>query len=130
MRIVLAAAVILLTTAPTSASQRANDVPIAIPDGEPVSCIHTRNIRETHVRDSKTIDFVMAGGKVYRNDLNGYACPQLGFEKRFSHRTTNGQLCSVDTVSVITDPGLTRGPTCGLGKFQPVKLQSKVKQPR
>lgn len=123
MRIMFVTAAFVLAATPGMASQQSKPaVPEATPAGKPVDCVSTRNIRETLVRDSQTIDFVMGGGKVYRNTLEGGACPQLAFEKRFMYRTQSSQLCSIDTITVLVEPNLTRGATCGLGKFQPVKL--------
>ena len=73
------------------------------------------------MRDDRTIDFITTGRKVYRNTLD-YPCPQLGFEQRFAHKTSTNNLCSLDTITVLTSPGLSQGATCGLGKFQPVTL--------
>ncbi len=79
-------------------------------------------IRSTHVRSDEVIDFVMRDGKVYRNTLDGGRCPSLGFEERFSYRTSIAQLCSVDIITVLQGPGLQQGASCGLGKFQQVEL--------
>ena len=122
MRVLLAASALIFAAAPGSAVQHRDTVPAAEPAGAPIDCVTIRQIRSTDVRDGSTIDFHMAGGKVYRNTLEGGACPQLGFEKRFLYKTSGSQLCSIDTISVLTEPGLTRGASCGLGKFQPVKL--------
>lgn len=91
----------------------------ARPAGEPVDCVQLTQIRETRVRDDRTIDFVMRGGQVYRNTLPA-TCPRLGFEQRFTYRTTLNRLCGVDfiTVLALTPPPL--GPSCGLGRFQPI----------
>ena len=122
MRTLLAASAsaLLLVALPGAADRQ--EVPAATPIGKPVDCVRIRDIRSTRVRNDSTIDFVMNGGKVYRNDLGGVSCPRLGFEKRFAYRTTIGQLCSVDTITVLQEPRLSAGPTCGLGSFQPVKL--------
>ncbi len=44
--------------------------------GEPVRCVSLSQIRSTTVVDNSTIDFKMAGGKIYRNSLP-YSCPGL-----------------------------------------------------
>ena len=89
------------------------------PVGKPVNCIRTPEINETRVRGNEAIDFYMKGGKVYRNRLpNG--CPQLGFEERFSYKTSTQELCSSDIITVLTGPGIGQGPSCGLGDFQQV----------
>ena len=94
--------------------------------GEDTNCIPIRSIRSTNVRDDRTIDFVMNGRKIYRNTLPS-SCPSLGFEKRFSYRTSLSQLCSVDIITVLWNagPGLQPGASCGLGKFQPMEKAAK-----
>ncbi len=89
------------------------------PSGEPVSCVQRSRIRETRVRDDKTIDFYMLGGQVYRNTLP-QSCPELGFEERFGFTTSIDELCSVDIIHVIHSPPSIPGAACGLGQFQPV----------
>ncbi|AKH42692.1 hypothetical protein FHS61_000462 [Altererythrobacter atlanticus] len=88
--------------------------------GEPVNCIQTNRIRNTNVHDNQTIDFEMSGGKLYRNTLPR-SCPSLGFEKRFSYKTSTGQLCSTDIIYVLDTNG-QQGAGCGLGQFVPVEL--------
>jgi hypothetical protein len=98
-------------------------VPPAEVLGEPVSCIPLSQIRSSTVRDDRTIDFMMAGGKVYRNDLPNQ-CGSLGFDRAFSYSTSLNQLCNVDIITVVQNVGggLNRGASCGLGQFTPVKL--------
>ena len=91
------------------------------PSGKAVDCVPLRQINNTRVRDDKTIDFHMLGGKIYRNTLP-HSCPGLGFEEKFMYKTSLSQLCSVDIITVLTDAGgLSRGASCGLGKFQPME---------
>ncbi|WNO53600.1 DUF6491 family protein [Stakelama saccharophila] len=101
-------------------ASEAAKVPAATPTGEAVSCIQTNRIRETRVHGDSVIDFVMDGGRVYRNRLPN-RCSGLGFEERFGYETHIGQLCSTDTITVLCSPPQP-GPTCGLGEFQPVEL--------
>lgn len=122
MRLLLAASALLLAAAPGSAGQRQKTVPVATPAGKPVNCLRLTDIRQSIVRDDKTIDFITRSRKVYRNTLDGGACPSLGFERRFLHQTSTSDLCSFDVITVLTEPGLMRGASCGLGKFQPVTL--------
>ena len=89
------------------------------PAGKPVDCISIRSIQSSRVRDDRTIDFYMAGRKVYRNRLP-YSCSRLGFEEKFAFSTSLSQLCSVDTITVLSSAPMGSGPTCGLGKFQPI----------
>jgi hypothetical protein len=96
------------------------------PVGKAVDCVSISQIRSTRVIDDKTIDFTMVGGKVYRNTLP-YSCPSLGFEQRFSYRTSTSQLCHVDTIRVLQSfgGGVQEGAGCGLGKFQPMEKVKK-----
>ena len=87
--------------------------------GEPVDCILTSRIRNTVVHDDYTIDFRMTGGDIYRNTLPN-RCPSLGFEERFAYEGSTGNLCAVDTITVIESGG-RRGLRCGLGPFVPVR---------
>jgi hypothetical protein len=122
MRLILIPAALLIGAAP--AAPQKHEVPAATPAGKAVDCISTSSIRSTHVRSDKVIDFVVAGGKIYRNELP-YACPGLGFEERFLHKTSTSQYCSVDTITVLRTGGMIEGATCGLGDFQPVTLEKK-----
>jgi hypothetical protein len=119
--LILASVAILLATGSSAIARDRNAIPEATEDGAPVSCVLSSRIRETRVHGDSTIDFVMSGGKVYRNTLP-YSCPSLGFEERFLYKTSIDQLCSVDVITVLQSPDLSRGPSCGLGKFQPIKL--------
>jgi len=112
----------LLSCALTGATARDRNIPPeATTDGPETSCVQLTQISSTQVYGDSVIDFHMRGGKVYRNTLPN-SCPTLGFEERFLYRTSISQLCSVDIITVLQQPGLSQGPSCGLGKFQPVKL--------
>lgn len=103
----------------TLARDKQPDTLVPKADAKPLECINLRQIRDTKVRGDGVIDFNMLGGKVYRNTLP-HSCPQLGFEERFSYKTSLSQLCSTDIITVLTTagPGLSRGASCGLGQFQ------------
>ena len=120
--LVLISAMLLAATAATARDR--NAVPEATPIGKTVDCVPLRQIQETRVHGDSVIDFHMLGEQVYRNTLPN-SCPSLGFEERFSYKTSLSQLCSVDVITVLQSPGLSQGPSCGLGKFQPVKLATK-----
>jgi hypothetical protein len=118
----LAVSALLFAAAPGGAGQHHAEDPIATPAGDPVNCVRLNQILRATVRDGTTIDFVMRNGRVYRNRLDGGICPSLSSEKRFLYKTSSGDLCSYDTITVLRDAGPTRGATCGLGSFQPVTL--------
>ena len=113
----------LVLMSSTAIARDRNAVPDATPIGDAVSCVQLQSIRSTQVHGDSVIDFHMNGGKVYRNTLPN-RCPSLGFEERFLYKTSLSQLCSVDIITVLQSSGLSQGPNCGLGKFQPVKLAS------
>ena len=114
------ALLLALSAAAGAEAARTREVPPATPAGSPVDCIQRNRIRETRVRDDRTIDFYMIGNKVYRNRLP-QSCPQLGFEQSFGYKTALDQLCSVDIITVLRRTGrLEPGASCGLGSFQPV----------
>ena len=107
----------------TASNGRAANIPAATPIGKAVTCIPIAQIRESRVRDDWTIDFRMSGDTWYRNTLPN-RCSSLGFERSFSYSTSLPQLCNVDIITVFMNGGGPRGPlnSCGLGEFQPVKL--------
>lgn len=109
--------------------ERESKAPEARSIGEPRSCIMLRNIRQTKVHDDYTIDFEMRGGKIYRNDLPR-RCPGLAFEESFSYATSINQLCSVDIITVLNRGGVGLQPraSCGLGRFQEIKLADDDKE--
>ena len=120
----LAAAFVLAALAAPAAAKTDKPDPY-VPAGEPVDCIQIRSIQSTNVRDDQTIDFITGNRKIYRNTLP-HSCPSLGFEKRFSYKTSLSQLCSVDVITVLySSPGLQPGASCGLGKFQPMEKPGK-----
>jgi hypothetical protein len=75
------------------------------------------------VRDDRTIDFRVTGGRHYRNTLP-YRCPELGFERRFAYTLRTSQLCSTDIITVLHSDG-PRGASCGLGEFVPVEIEGR-----
>ncbi len=113
--------VALIMTASAATARDRSTPPEATPVGDAVDCVQLRNIRSTRVYGDSTIDFDLGGGRVYRNTLPN-SCPSLGFEERFLYKTSLSQLCSVDIITVLQSPGLSQGASCGLGKFQPIKL--------
>lgn len=123
LRTLATLSLIAATAACTSPPEREPEIraPAASVTGEPVSCISTTRLRETRVHDDYTIDFHMTDGKVYRNTM-AHRCAGLGFEERFGYQTTISQLCNTDTITVLHSGGGVPGPTCGLEKFVPVKL--------
>ena len=125
-QLIVLAATIAATAACTSdgtsaeSRQDAAELTRFQPAGEPVSCVQISRIRQSHVLSDEVIDFELAGGGRLRNTLSS-SCPSLGFEERFTYRTTIGQLCSGDIITVLRQPDLTPGPSCALSRFQPLE---------
>lgn len=99
-----------------------SDAPAARVLGPAENCVTRSMIRNTRVRDDRTIDFEMTGGRVYRNTLPA-SCPRLGFEEGFTYRSSSSQLCSVEIIYVLDRTGgdIRRGAGCGLGEFVPIE---------
>jgi hypothetical protein len=112
-----------LSCAPVEADQDfITDGPPVRVVGKPESCVSITRIRSSKVRDDRTIDFEMSGGKVYRNTLSS-GCPRLGFEEAFTYETSLTRLCNTDIIYVLEQVGgqPRRGAGCGLGDFVPVE---------
>lgn len=93
------------------------------PTGEVKRCISLNRISNTRVLDDKTILFKMRGRKHYVNRMK-HACPSLKREERFMYKTSIGQLCSIDIITVLDSFGRSWA-SCGLGKFEEIKLKPK-----
>ena len=121
LNVALLGAAALGAAACTAATERTADshAPAVTIAGEPEDCIQVSRIAGSRVHDDFTIDFETTGGLVYRNTLPG-RCPGLGFEERFAYEVHSGQLCQVDTVTVLYS-SRSRGATCRLGPFVPVR---------
>ena len=98
-------------------------VPEAV-TGAPVSCIPLNAIRETQVRDGRTIDFLSGSRRGWRNVLPAQ-CPSLAFERAVTDSTSLSQLCSTDIIRVLAQFGGRPRPAaaCGLGQFTPIELR-------
>lgn len=84
-------------------------------------CLSLSTIDRTDVVSDRGILFYTRSGDIYLNKLP-HRCPGLAFEKSFMYRTSVGQLCDLDIITVLDDIGfgLTSGVSCGLGQFYPV----------
>lgn len=91
------------------------------PEEEPVHCLRLNNIKSSEVISDSYILFRMQDGQDYVNILN-HRCPGLVRNKTIMYRTSIGQLCDLDIVTVLEDMGfgLTPGASCGLGRFKPI----------
>lgn len=84
-------------------------------------CINTRTIRTTKVMDDLNLLFYTRGKTVYLNRLPRQ-CYGLSRERRFSYRTTSGNLCNLDMIRILyrSGTGLQEGNACRLGYFREI----------
>lgn len=90
-------------------------------DMSAVQCVRVTNIDEIDIVNDQILIFRMRGDEVYRNDLP-HSCPGLRRNDTLMYRTSVGQLCNVDIITVLEDWGFgfAPGASCGLGMFHPI----------
>lgn len=88
---------------------------------EATHCVHIRSLEDIDIVDARNLVFRMRDGSVYRNHLPN-ACPGLRPRDTLMYRSSAGQLCSVDIITVLEDRGFgfSPGASCGLGMFEPI----------
>lgn len=92
-------------------------------DMEAVQCVRIGSIDQIEIVDESTLIFHMRGDEVYRNDLP-YQCP-LRRDDTLMYRSSVGQLCNVDIITILNDWGFgfSPGASCGLGMFHPITAE-------
>jgi hypothetical protein len=93
--------------------------------GPAQSCVPLTRIRNSRVLSDRVIDFSTGAGRQAYRVVLAQPCPQLGFEQRFTYSTSLSQLCAQDIITVLQGPGVTRGASCGLAPFVPIKLPTR-----
>lgn len=90
-------------------------------DMSAVQCVRVTNIDAIDIVNDRTLIFRMRGDEVYRNDLP-HSCPGMRRNDTLMYRTSVGQLCNVDIITVLEDWGFgfAPGASCGLGMFHPI----------
>ena len=88
-------------------------------------CVRISNIDSIGVINDRTLVFEMRTGSSYRNDLPR-SCPGLDDNDTLMYRSSVGQLCNIDIVTVLDDWGFgfSPGVSCGLGMFHPITEQA------
>ncbi len=112
----LCCVLILSTSAPALAQDDVDE------GGE--RCIDTRRISSTQIIDKQNILFHMRDRTIYHNELPR-SCPGLRRGKTISYRTSISRLCSIDSITILESfgMGMSRGASCGLGKFRPISKE-------
>lgn len=115
---ILAAALSVLALAPAAATFAQDDGDV---DEGGERCIDTRRISNTRIVDKRNILFYMRGKDIYHNELPR-DCFGLRPGKIISYRTSLSRLCSNDFITLLDSfgMGMSRGPSCAIGKFRPV----------
>ncbi len=115
---ILTTAFCFLTLAPTASTFAEDDGDV---DEGGERCIDTSRISSMKIVDKQNILFYMRGQTIYHNELPR-PCSGLRRGKTISYRTSLSRLCSNDFITLLDNygMGLSRGPSCGLGKFRPV----------
>jgi len=113
---ILAASLCLLVPVPAAFAEDEDAV-----DEGLEKCIDTRRISSTRIVDNRNILFYMRGSDIYHNELPR-KCMGLRSGKTISYRTSLSRLCSNDLITLLDSfgMGMSRGPSCGIGKFRPV----------
>jgi hypothetical protein len=83
----------------------------AAPRQHHLTCLWSREIRDTHIPDNQSIIFVMRDGTRWRTRLSGY-CPALK-TYGFSYRIPDSRIC--DRMIIHVNRTLT---PCALGSLQ------------
>lgn len=88
-------------------------------------CVRISNIESIEIVNDRTLVFEMRAGSSYRNDLPR-SCPGLDDNDTLMYRSSVGQLCNIDIVTVLDDWGFgfSPGVSCSLGMFHPVTEQT------
>ncbi len=88
---------------------------------ESIPCIKKSNIWSVDIVDNKNIVFQTGVNNYYLNTLP-YACNGLRLNDSLSYQSSVNELCNVDVITVLdtAGPGFQSGPSCGLGKFDPI----------
>lgn len=91
-------------------------------------CIRISEIKRTEVVDDQNILFHLYNKRTFNNRLP-HSCSGLGQTKAFQYKTSQTELCNVDSISVLhnTAGSLLPGVPCPLGMFEPVAPKKNLK---
>lgn len=90
------------------------------PAGPPVQCVSTRDLGGNRSAGETAIVFTGTGGRKWVNRPPA-GCPDLGFSRALTTRTTGTRLCRGDIATVFDPVARTEFGGCGLGDFQPYR---------
>ena len=90
------------------------------PDGPPVQCVSTRDLRGNRSAGQTAIVFTGTGGRKWVNRPPA-GCPDLGSSRALRTRTTGTRLCRGDIATVFDPVARIEYGGCGLGDFEPYR---------
>ncbi|HET9639334.1 MAG TPA: hypothetical protein VFP12_09025 [Allosphingosinicella sp.] len=90
------------------------------PDGPPVQCVSTRELKGNRSAGETAIVFSGIGGRKWVN-RPAAGCPDLGSSRALRTRTTGTRLCRGDIATVFDPVARIEYGGCGLGAFEPYR---------
>lgn len=90
------------------------------PDGPPVQCVSSRDLKGNSSAGETAIVFSGIGGRKWVNRPPA-GCPDLGSSRALRTRTTGTRLCRGDIATVFDPVARTEYGGCGLGDFEPYR---------
>ena len=90
------------------------------PDGPPVQCVSTRDLKGNRSAGETAIVFSGIGGRKWVNRPPA-GCPDLGSSRALRTRTTGTRLCRGDIATVFDPVARIEYGGCGLGDFEPYR---------
>jgi hypothetical protein len=90
------------------------------PDGPPVNCVASRDLRGNRSAGESAIVFTGAGGRLWVNRPSA-GCPDLRSSRALRTRTPSTRLCRGDIATVFDPVSRFEYGGCGLGDFEPYR---------
>ena len=90
------------------------------PDGPPVQCVNTRDLKGNRSAGETAIVFSGVGGRKWVNRPPA-GCPSLGSSRALRTSTPGSRLCRGDIATVFDPVARIEFGGCGLGDFEPYR---------
>ena len=87
--------------------------------GEPVSCLQVARIRSSQIVDATAIIYKESSRRWYVNQPDEGRCAMLNPNRIIITRTSTGQFCVNDIITIAEAGSPITYGACGLGKFVP-----------
>jgi hypothetical protein len=90
------------------------------PDGPPVQCVNSRDLKGNRSAGETAIVFSGTGGRKWVN-RPAAGCPDLGFSRALRTRSPSTRLCRGDIATVFDPVARIEYGGCALGDFEPYR---------